>query len=77
MVYAPIGRDGREFGWARMVIDEMAVFPKGKSDDLTDAMTQGVNYLRGLGYASTDDEVEADRVAAATPRRQLKALYPV
>lgn len=70
MVYAP-DRD-----WAQMVIDEMAVFPKGKYDDLCDATTQAINYLRSVGMAMSDDDAREDEVRAATPRRRLGALYP-
>lgn len=71
LVYAP-ARD-----WAEMVIDEMAVFPKGKFLDLTDSATQAMKYLRDTGLAQTDDEVraaDADRVRHRSP---LKAIYPV
>jgi phage terminase large subunit-like protein len=77
MIYAPLDRNGEEFGWARMVINEMATFPKSKHDDLTDAMTQGIRYLRGIGYADTNDEISAAETSAATPRSRLPALYPV
>jgi predicted phage terminase large subunit-like protein len=62
MIYAP----DRE--WAEMVIDEMAVFPRGKHDDLTDSTTQAINYLRSIGLASSDDEITASEVEAVTHR---------
>ena len=71
MVYAP-ARD-----WAQMVIDEMAVFPKGKYKDLTDSATQAIKHLRDVGLAQSDEEVrsaEADNVAL---RPKPKAMYPV
>lgn len=71
MIYAP-DRD-----WAEMVIDEMAVFPKGKRDDLTDSTTQAIKHLRDNGIALTDDEVKAAEVDAVTHRSQPKAIYPV
>jgi predicted phage terminase large subunit-like protein len=77
MVYAPLDRNGQEFGWARMVIDEMATFPKGRFDDLTDSTTQAINYLRRLGYAQSDDEIGAAETSAATPRPKLRPLYNV
>jgi predicted phage terminase large subunit-like protein len=69
MVYAPI-RD-----WSQMVIDEMANFPKGRYDDLTDSTTQAISYLRSVGLARTDAEVAAER-AEATRHRRRRALYP-
>src|SRR5215813_1551483 len=44
LVYAPI-RD-----WSDLVISELASFPKGKYDDLTDSTTQAINWLRGAGH---------------------------
>jgi phage terminase large subunit-like protein len=41
---------------AQMVIDEMAMFPAGKYDDLTDSATQALKYLRSVGMAETDEE---------------------
>jgi predicted phage terminase large subunit-like protein len=71
MVWAP----ARE--WSEMVIDEMAVFPKGKYRDLTDSATQAINYLRKIGLAQTDEEVSAEEVARVTHRPRPKAIYPV
>jgi predicted phage terminase large subunit-like protein len=70
LVYAP-DRD-----WAQMVIDELANFPKGRYDDLTDSTTQAILYLRGVGLARTDAEVAAEREDATRPRRRLGKLYP-
>lgn len=63
--------------WADMVITEMANFPKGRFDDLTDSATQAINFLRQAGMAETDDETRFTEVERGTPRRQLPALYPV
>ena len=74
LVYAPV-RD-----WAQLVIDEMAIFPKGKYDDLTDLTTQAINWLRGSGVIRTDAEA-TEATAAETHTvmhrsRRLKAFYP-
>lgn len=71
MVYAP----ARE--WADLVIDEMAVFPKGKRDDLTDSTTQAIKHLRDTGMAQSDDEAHAEEVDRVTHRPRKKAIYPV
>ena len=71
MVFAP----ARE--WADMVIDEMAVFPKSRYDDLTDSATQAINYLRGIGLAQSDDEAAAAETEAVTHRPRPRAIYPV
>lgn len=70
-VYAPV-RD-----WSDLVIQEMAVFPAGKYDDLTDSTTQAVKYLRDIGMAPTDEEVKAEEAEWVMHKPQPKALYPV
>lgn len=75
LVYAP----DRE--WAEMVIDEMAVFPKGKHDDLTDSTTQAIKYLRDNGLAQTDLEANREEMERVTHdgRRQKRrrSIYGV
>jgi predicted phage terminase large subunit-like protein len=70
LVYAPV-RD-----WVQLVIDEMAIFPKGKYDDMTDSTTQAINWLRGSGVIRTDAEATAAETHTVMHRsRRLKALY--
>lgn len=71
MIYAP-ARD-----WAEMVIDEIAVFPKGRFKDLTDSTSQAIKHLRDRGLAQTDEEVNAADIAAVTHRPRRRALYQV
>lgn len=71
MVYAP----ARE--WAEEVITEMATFPKGKYDDLTDSATQAIKYLRGVGLAQTDEESRAAELAQLMHKPKQRAIYPV
>lgn len=71
MVYAPV-RD-----WAEMVIDEMEVFPKAKYNDLTDATSQAMKYLRDMGLANTDKETAIEEVQRVMHRPRPQALYPV
>lgn len=61
MVFAP------DRAWADMVIDEMARFPKGAHDDLTDTVTQALRYLRQFNYAPTHDERTGPRDAVLPP----------
>jgi predicted phage terminase large subunit-like protein len=49
-VYAPDRK------YADMVISNMEVFPKGKTDDLTDAVTMAMGWLRKMGLAVLADE---------------------
>lgn len=62
--------------WAEMVIDEMALFPKGKYDDLTDSATQAIKYLREMGLAQTDQEAREVELANVRHKPKMKALYP-
>jgi predicted phage terminase large subunit-like protein len=71
MISAPV------YAWADMVINEMATFPKGRHDDLTDSATQAINYLRSVGLARSDDESADDEVKAALPPRRFRPVYNV
>jgi len=72
MVYIPYPlRD-----WGEKTVEEMAVFPKGRYKDLTDAMTQAVKHLRDNGLLRSDDEVRIAEREAMTPKKKLKRLYP-
>jgi predicted phage terminase large subunit-like protein len=72
MVYVPYPlRD-----WGEKTIEEMAVFPKGRYKDLTDAMTQAIKYLRDNGLLRNDDEVRIERREALLPKKKQKPLYP-
>ena len=72
MVYIPYPlRD-----WGEKVTEEMAVFPKGKHDDLTDAMTQAIKHLRDNGMLRSDDEVRIAEREAMVPKKKQKPLYP-
>ena len=62
--------------WGADLVDEMAIFPKGKHDDLTDAMTQGIKYLRDNGFLRQDGEVRQADVEAAKPKKPKRPLYP-
>lgn len=70
-VYAP----ARE--WADMVIEEMAVFPKGRFKDLSDSTSQAIKYARDIGLAQTDDEVTEAEYDNVRLKSKMKALYPV
>lgn len=60
MVYVPWSTPLR--AWVAMVIDEMAVFPRGKHRDLTDSATQAIKHLRDLNILVDDDEARAAKV---------------
>jgi phage terminase large subunit-like protein len=68
-VYAP-AKD-----YAELVINEAAQFPAGRFSDLTDSMTQALKFIRDMGLAESDAEVEAERREAARHRARPKRLY--
>ena len=51
MVYAPAR------AWAAMVQNDMADFPRGAHDDLTDSATQALRWLRDNGFLRRGEEV--------------------
>ncbi len=71
MVYAP------DKEWAEMVKDEMAIFPKGKHDDLTDSATQAIKHLRDSGLLRSDEDRRAEDMEALRHKGAPKAApYP-
>jgi len=65
--------------WAQMVIDEMAVFPKGRYKDLTDTASGAMKRFRELGLLQTREEelVEAaESVQYRSGKYVQKPLYP-
>lgn len=62
--------------WGEITIDEMAVFPKGKYKDLTDAMTQGIKHLRDMGLLRTDEERRHEELEKVKLKPKQKPLYP-
>lgn len=62
--------------WADVVIDEMAVFPRGRYDDLTDSTTQALKHLRIGGMLQMREEVRNEDERRARLKRKLQPLYP-
>jgi predicted phage terminase large subunit-like protein len=54
LIYAP------NRSWADMVINECAIFPKGKHDDIVDTVSQALNYLRQTGILQRPEEIQND-----------------
>lgn len=69
LVYAP------DEDWAEKVLSQAEVFPKGKHDDLVDALTQGLRWLRDNGLISHNFELEAEDREARMYRPDPKPLY--
>lgn len=70
MIYAP------ERDWSELVISEMAQFPKGRFDDLTDSSSQALRHLRDNGLANSDAEEEAEVMEGLMLRKKPQPLYP-
>lgn len=73
MIYAP----DRQF--ADMMIEQVALFPKGSKDDLVDTMSQALRYLREKGFALRREEysvVAEDELMYRSPSANVP-LYPV
>lgn len=73
LIYAP---NPEKKKYAKLIIDEMALFDKGKYDDLTDTATQVIWWLRQNRYLVLNEEYRAEAAAKARKYKQLSALYP-
>jgi predicted phage terminase large subunit-like protein len=73
MVYAP------DKEWAEMVINQVAIFPKGKNDDLVDSTSQSVRHLRDLGLLTRSPErlAEIDQSKDYSAHKTPPPLYGI
>ena len=77
-IHAPLGPAGETFRlWAQRVVDQCAIFPRGKHDDLVDSTTQGLWWLRCNGFAPRSDEIFAKQTKAKRLKKAQPPLYPV
>lgn len=76
MVYIPTFTDGTLRDWGQMLVDEMAAFPKGVHDDLTDAMSQALRHIRDVGLAVRRDERASLLEEMRRHKPQSTPLYP-
>jgi predicted phage terminase large subunit-like protein len=70
MVYRPVR------GWAEMVAEEMATFPKGRYKDLTDSATQALGHLRLTGMLEHPEVIEAHELRQLQFTKPSLPLYP-
>lgn len=70
IIYAP------DRPWAEMVITEVAQFPFGKHDDLTDTVSQALRHLRDNGLIARAAEREIELEALKAYRSPDPPLYP-
>jgi len=77
---APLFAEGTVFApdrnWADLVIQQCASFPKGRHDDLVDALSQGVRHLRDMGLMVRSPEREAEVEEGMRHVAPLQPLYP-
>lgn len=77
LIFAPV-LDAGFRAWAQMVIDQVAMFPRAAHDDLVDAVSMGLRYLRDVGFALKASEFrEEEDTLMRRPPQRAKALYPV
>ena len=62
--------------WADMVIDECAICPNGKWDDLADSTSQAIHYLRTHGYLERREDQFTKKREAMQRYKELAPLYP-
>ena len=70
MVYAP------DKAWAQMVLDEVAQFPRGRHDDLTDTVSGALRKMREMGLLVRAPERQAELQEALRYERAPEPLYP-
>jgi predicted phage terminase large subunit-like protein len=71
-VYAP------DRSWVDACINQCSSFPKAKHDDMVDALTMGLGYLRKLGLALMPEETQrAEMESSIFTGNDPDPLYPV
>ena len=82
LVYAPAitQPDGQVWprDWAEKAMAEVSLFPKGRHDDLADALVQGLGYLRkrGLIKRPVEHTIEEIHALLEPSKSGLPPLYP-
>lgn len=72
MIWAPMSKS-----WASMVVDECAVCPNGRFDDLTDSTTQAIYHLRTQGFLEHREEQFTRKRDAMSQYKKPAPLYAV
>ena len=63
--------------WAELCMSQMASFPKGKHDDIPDAVCQALKWLRDRGLLKKSAEVQMEEFAELmAPPTAPMSLYP-
>lgn len=78
LVYLPESNGHPTRAWIDLLVERMAVFPKGKHDDVTDSATQAIKHLRDSGVLVSDIDVQAERIEAVRlPDKKKRSLYGI
>lgn len=76
VVWAPSDGNGVYKAFADRVMVELAELPKGRHDDLADAMVYGLKFLREIGIALMPDDNQYDEEDRRLYKRQPTSMYP-
>ncbi len=76
VVWAPCDDRGLYKLWADRVMTELAELPKGRHDDLADAMVYALKFLRDIGVALMPDDDQFDEEDRNRYKRPETAMYP-
>jgi predicted phage terminase large subunit-like protein len=71
-IYAPLTKD-----FAKMVMNQCAVFPRGSHDDLVDSTTQAIYFLRSNGFLERREEQFLSREDAMKKYKQPQPVYQI
>lgn len=63
--------------WVKTLVDEMAIFPRGRYDDQVDSTTQALRWMRRNGMLIMASERKALLVEQEKYKRRLMPLYEV
>lgn len=63
--------------YAKLLMDEMAMFPNGRFKDMTDSTTQALWWLRQNGFLVMSEEIKRAMLQKAKDRTVRRPLYPV
>ena len=63
--------------WDKEVIEECNDFPAGKNDDLVDAVTQGLTYLRERGFLHRAEDIAAQIQFESVHKSKQGPIYKV
>jgi predicted phage terminase large subunit-like protein len=76
VIWAPCDEKGLFKVWADRVMVECAELPKGRHDDLADAVVYALKFLRDIGIALMPDDNQYEEEDRNRYKRPEQAMYP-